>query len=78
MSMYLCPNADFISRMLSSGFHESSTCSGSHCVLSSPMSRSKGPSSVSIKGMKALIKGTMSPALWGSLVLATVVISSTP
>ena len=34
--MYPCPNADFISHMLLSGSNESSTCLGSHWVLSKP------------------------------------------
>ncbi len=51
--MNWCPNAHFISRISSSGSHESSTWIGNHCRLASPMSISTGHAPVSIHGMKA-------------------------
>ncbi len=69
MIIYMCPNAYFMSRMSSSGSHKSSMCGGSHCVLSSPMSKSTDPPSMLIQGIIALITGNMSPTC---LNLATV------
>jgi hypothetical protein len=71
------PNEDFISLMFTAGSLESSRNTGSHCELSRPMSSSIGPAGVSIHGMCALTDGNTSLAQGGSLVSATVVISST-
>jgi ribosomal protein L11 len=75
--MYWWPNEDFISLMFTSGSLESSRRTGSHCELSRPMSNSIGPAGVSIHGMCALTDGKTSLAQGGSLVSATVVISTT-
>jgi hypothetical protein len=77
MMMKAWPNEDFINLMLTSGSLESSRNTGSHCELSRPMSSSIGPAGVSIHGMCALTDGNTSLAQEGSLVSATVVISST-
>jgi hypothetical protein len=77
MTMNAWPNEDFINLMLTSGSLESSRNTGSHCELSRPMSSSIGPAGVSIHGMCALTDGNTSLAQGGSLVSATVVISST-
>jgi ribosomal protein L11 len=75
--MKACPNEDFINLMFTVGSLESSRNTGSHCELSNPMSNSIGPAGVSIHGMCAQTDGNTSLAQGGSLVLATVVISST-
>jgi hypothetical protein len=75
--MYWWPNEDFISLMFTSGSLESSRRTGSHCELSRPMSNSIGPAGVSIHGMCAQTDGNTSLAHGGSLVSATVAISST-
>jgi hypothetical protein len=75
--MKACSNEDFISLMFTVGSLESSRNTGSHCELSNPMSNSIGPAGVSIHGICALTDGNTSLAQGGSLVSATVVISST-
>ena len=77
ITMYACPNEDFISLMFTAGSLESSKNTGSHCELSKSMSNSIGPAGVSIHGMCALTDGNTSLAQGGSFVSATVVISST-
>jgi hypothetical protein len=77
ITMYACPNEDFISLMFTAGSLESSKNTGSHCELSNPMSNSIGPAGVSIHGICALTDGNTSLAQGGSLVSATAAISST-